>query len=152
MQHPGWGPMRAEQRGENHFPWPSGNSAFCAAQDAVGFLLCEPHSWLMSCFSSMRICKSFSSGLVSITSPHQYWYLERISSSPCSCTWACWTSWGSHGPSFQFCLCWMLPPCTILDQMLMWETVYKITKVGRLEMKFEGKLSSSTKTCPLKLL
>lgn len=36
----------------------------------------------------------------------------------------------------------MRPPRTILDQMLLWETVYKISKVGRLEMKFEGMASS----------
>lgn len=42
----------------------------------------------------------------------------------------------------------MVPSYTILDQMLMWETVYKMSKVGRLEMKFEGMTSSQAQQKP----
>jgi len=89
---PGWcstsdGASKSAVEGDSHHPLPAGQFSFDATQDM--------YHWILSSF---WMPKSFPMSLLSVNP-------SAVCTSPraASCTWPCWTSFCSLGPTFQAC-------------------------------------------------
>ena len=77
--------------GYNHLHFPAGQPSFHGIQ--LAFWAGSSHYWLTSNFSSTRIPKSFSSGLISRnSSPSLYTYRDHPNPGAIPCTWPCWST------------------------------------------------------------
>lgn len=66
----------------------------------MAFWAVNPHYWLMSSFSSRRTPTPLQGCFWTSTPTH---ISECLDPGAGPCTWTCWSSWVSHGPTFQIC-------------------------------------------------